>query len=550
MGAMAELILGPQLRYVDEHAATIWVETDAACEVEVLGCRARTFHVSGHHFALVVIEGLASGEELEYSVSLDGERRWPDPHSAPGPSSRIATLDPAGGVRVVFGSCRVAAPHRPPWTRERSRRPDGRGVDALGALAARLPCQPRSEWPSLLLMVGDQVYADDSAPETRAFIRGRRSTGAEPGEEVTDFEEYTRLYREAWSDPAIRWLLATVPSAMIFDDHEVVDDWNISDAWRREMSARPWWAERISGAVIAYWLYQHLGNLSPVELRTDPLLAAVQAAPDGGPLLREFALATVRGTSGTRWSYSRRLGSSHLVVIDSRAGRMLEPGHREMLDAEQWRWLDGELRGDVDHLLLATSLPYLLPQAIHDAESWSEAICDGAWGSRAARLAERLRRMIDLEHWAAFRSSCERVARLLAEISSGGRGRPPASIIVLSGDVHYGYLAEASLPGAGATTKIFQAVASPFRQGLSRPMQLANRLAFTRVTALAGALLIRTARLPRPLLRWRMRHGPVFENQLATLDLDGPRVRLRLESIPPGERGLRCIADTQLVASP
>ncbi len=47
-----------------------------------------------------------------------------------------------------------------------------------------------------------------------------------------------------------------------------------------------------------------------------------------------------------------------------------------------------------------------------------------------------------------------------------------------------------------------------------------------------------------------MRHGPVFENQLATLDLDGPRVRLRLESIPPGERGLRCIADTQLVASP
>lgn len=202
---------------------------------------------------------------------------------------------------------------------------------------------------------------------------------------------------------------------------------------------------------MSYWLYQHLGNLSPDELRSDPLLTAVRAAADGGPLLREFALSAARGTSGTRWSYSRRLGHARLVVLDSRAGRVLEPGHRDMLDTEQWRWLEGELRGDVDHLLLATSLPYLLPRAIHDAEAWSEAVCDGAWGSRAARLGERLRRTIDLEHWAAFRSSFDHVARLLAEISSGRRGRPPASIVLLSGDVHYGYLAEASLSAAGAT---------------------------------------------------------------------------------------------------
>ena len=48
---------------------------------------------------------------------------------------------------------------------------------------------------------------------------------------MADFEEYTRLYREAWADPVVRWVLSTVPVSMIFDDHDVRDDWNTSAAW-------------------------------------------------------------------------------------------------------------------------------------------------------------------------------------------------------------------------------------------------------------------------------------------------------------------------------
>jgi len=55
------LVLGPMLRYVGETAATIWVETDRACRVEALGRRARTFQVAGHHYALLVIDGLRPG---------------------------------------------------------------------------------------------------------------------------------------------------------------------------------------------------------------------------------------------------------------------------------------------------------------------------------------------------------------------------------------------------------------------------------------------------------------------------------------------------------
>src|ERR1700742_4028539 len=72
-----DLLLGPLLRYVAETEATVWVETDRPCEVEILGHRTGTFAVDGHHYALVVLDGLAPGSEHEYQVTLDGVAAWP-----------------------------------------------------------------------------------------------------------------------------------------------------------------------------------------------------------------------------------------------------------------------------------------------------------------------------------------------------------------------------------------------------------------------------------------------------------------------------------------
>ncbi len=398
----------------------------------------------------------------------------------------------------------------------------------------------------MLLMLGDQVYADDVSPEARAFIRSRRSTREPPGEEAADFEEYTRLYWESWSEPVTRWLLSTVPSAMIFDDHEVIDDWNTSAAWKMEMRSQPWWDERITGAFMSYWLYQHLGNLSPRELSHDQVYERARAVDDAEPLLREFALTADRTTAGSRWSYSRQLGRSRLVVIDSRAGRLFEGGRREMVDDQEWRWLDGELQGDVDHLLVATSLPFLLPRAIHDLEGWDEALSAGAWGAVGANLGERLRRAIDLEHWAAFRSSFGRLARILREVAAGERGSAPASIVVLSGDVHYAYLAEAEFPGEQVESKLYQVVCSPLRHCLSPPLELGNRFAFGRTAQRIGALLARSVRLPGPPLAWQMRRGPFFANEVATLELRDRQAHLRLERTPERQFRLDCVASEPL----
>src|SRR3954454_3014452 len=78
-GWMPELIVGPMLRYLGEREATVWVETDEACEVEILDRSARTFEVHGHHYAIVALDALEPGTTYEYEVAIDGEVRWPDP---------------------------------------------------------------------------------------------------------------------------------------------------------------------------------------------------------------------------------------------------------------------------------------------------------------------------------------------------------------------------------------------------------------------------------------------------------------------------------------
>ena len=536
---MAELVVGPLLRYVGDREATIWVETDAACEIEILGRRHRTFCVENHHYALVIIEELEPGSVFEYEVALDGERRWPPP-SSDLPPSVINTLDHGRKIRVAFGSCRVSVPHEAPYNLTKDEDERGREVDALYALALRMVEQPMEDWPHVLMLLGDQVYADEVSPEVRRFIHERRDVRKPPGEQVADFEEYTRLYWESWKEPIFRWLASTVSTAMIFDDHDVHDDWNTSRKWVDDMRREPWWDERVTAGLVSYWIYQHLGNLSPRELRENGMLARVQEAEDAGPLLRRFALEADREASGWRWSYHRDLGKSRLIVMDSHAGRVLSAdGRRTMVDDTEWGWIVEQSTGDFEHLLYATSLPYLLPPGMHFVEAWNERLCAGAWGGTVARLSEKVRQAVDLEHWAAFGESFEALTGLLREVGSGTRGAPPASIVALSGDVHHAYLAEVAFPrDAGVQSAVYQAVCSPVRNPLGARERAVMRTAGSPVTRVVGRALATAAGVPDPGIRWRLSSGLQFENQIATLDLDGREATLLLERTQVGDTDL------------
>ncbi|HEX3035218.1 MAG TPA: alkaline phosphatase D family protein [Thermodesulfobacteriota bacterium] len=532
---MAKLILGPLLRYVGSNDATIWVETDAPCEVEVLGHCSRTFQVEDHHYALVHVTDLTPGTSHEYGVMLDGDPVWPDPNSV-FPPSVIRTHDPHKPFKLVFGSCRVGLPHEPPYTLPKEKHKCGRGIDALYALALWMRFKSIDDWPHALLFLGDQVYADDVSPGTLEFIRSRRSTKEPPGEEIADFEEYTRLYWETWCSPAIRWLLSTVPSAMIFDDHDVCDDWNISESWVEEMRAKPWWDERIISGFMSYWLYQHLGNLSPRELEEDEIYRQVRQAEDAGPILRKFAFQVDRNPEIYRWSFYRDFGKIRLIVMDSRAARVLKSKHRAMIDEEEWDWIGQHARGDFDHLLLGTSLPVLVGPGIHYIEAWNEAICDGVWGTLAAKAGEKIRRFLDLEHWSAFQKSFTQVIELLHSIGRGERGRPPATIVILSGDVHHAYLAEASFPHNNTEVRstIYQSVCSPFRNCLGTIERKAMRACWSKTGRFISKALAGMAGIKDPDIQWNLVHDkPWFDNQVSTLEIEGHKAILKIEKTAP-----------------
>jgi hypothetical protein len=519
--ASAELVLGPLLRYAGTESATFWVETSKPCEVEVLGHRSKTFAVEGHHFALILVEGLEPASVIAYDVRLNGRLVWPRDDGRPPPA--VHTRSNERRVRLAFGSCRVGDPQPPPG--EFVART---GVDALWAYARQLQ-RGEVDWPDALLLLGDQVYADEVSPRTAEFIRARRDVGEPPGEEVADFEEYTQLYRESWSDPDIRWLLSTVPSVMIFDDHDVNDDWNISWSWIEEMRSQPWWDDRITGAFMSYWIYQHIGNLSPPELAEEELLRLVREDDDAGPRLRAISRKWDRESAASRWAFYRDFGDSRLLVVDSRAARVLSDGRREMIDEEEWDWVIEHSLGSFDHLVIASTLPVYMPSGIHQLEAWNEALCAGRWGGLAARLAERLRRAVDLEHWSAFNTSFERLCEWLRGVSEGtATDQPPATIVLLGGDVHNAYVSEIALGGDGGKSRVFQIVCSPFRNPLSPKERRIVRLTGSKGAAIVFSLLARLAGVPPPSAEWSFLRRPTFDNSIGELELDGRRARVTL----------------------
>ncbi|MFJ3743080.1 alkaline phosphatase D family protein [Streptomyces albidoflavus] len=539
---MAGLRLGPVLRYADTDSATVWVEADRPCTAEVRcpggegGGSAPTFSVAGHHYALIPVTGLPEGSDTPYEVHLGGEPVWPPPDSPFPPSTiRTAPRESAGDrpVRVTFGSCR--------WSSPPSGQDSPVGPDALDALAARIAGDTGADRPDLLLLLGDQVYADETSPQTRSWLTSRRDLAEPPGEQVADFEEYTRLYDESWTDPEVRWLLSTVPSLMIFDDHDVIDDWNTSASWLAEMRETPWWQERIVSGLMSYWIYQHLGNLGPAELATDPLYKAVRSAPDGTEALRSFATRADADRPGTRWSYRRDLGRVRLLMVDTRMARVLAEEERAMLHPDEEAWLREQALGDPgghDHLLIGSSLPWLLPGLVHEAERWNAALCGGERGPRWARFGEWLRRAADLEHWAAFPASFDRLAHLTEEAATAPGG--PATVCVLSGDVHHAYAAESRPAGTARTAlpadrgRVHQLTCSPVHNAIPLPIRAGFRLGWSRAGGLLGRVFARHGRTGRAPVTWRRSGGPWFGNQLMTLTLRGRRADLHLDQARTG----------------
>ena len=139
-----------------------------------------------------------------------------------------------------------------------------------------------------------------------------------------------------------------------------------------------------------------------------------------------------------------------------------------------------------------------------------------------------------------MRESFDRLADLFGDVGRGRynreHGRAPATICVLSGDVHHAYVAAARYPHP-MDSRVYQLTCSPMHNYVPVAMKLAFRLSWSVPAERAVRFVFgRFATMPPMKISWGKVSGPYFGNQIATLQLTGRAGRLAIESATGAER--------------
>ena len=211
------------------------------------------------------------------------------------------------------------------------------------------------------------------------------------------------------ADPEVRWLLSCVPTAMIFDDHDVRDDWNTSAVWRQQMAreavvAR---ADPVGAGVV-------LGLPAPGQ---PPGRGAAPPTPTTAEVLdgrgRHLAAAgrarrpgRRRGRRGEGRAVQLPLGPRHQPLRDDRLPERADPRRRPRTSCSATRefgWVEEQVRDRRRRPPRARHLAAVAaaPRHRRPAEPSTRSPRPGPAG--AAGSGETIRQAGDLEHWQAFR---------------------------------------------------------------------------------------------------------------------------------------------------
>ena len=308
---MANLLVGPLLRYIGSTQATVWVETDAPCEVD--GAR-RTGSGRSTSRATTTRSSCSTTSSRRprtpYEVRLDGRAVWPPDDGRPpsdDPHAR-ATSARRGSSSARAGSARRS---ELPYTLSPLRAPEGvRDRRALGVLA-RLQAGSGSRGPTACCCSATRCTPTRSRPRPSQFIRvaARRVAAAR------------RAGRR------LRGVHAALPRVVERPRHPLA----ARDGAEHDDLRRPRRARRL----------EHLGGLGRRDARhcrggtsassarscrtgststsaTSPRRSSAEeraatpssrADEDGGPRLRAFAHMADRESAASRWAFHRDFGA-------------------------------------------------------------------------------------------------------------------------------------------------------------------------------------------------------------------------------------------------
>lgn len=314
-------------------------------------------------------------QSVEYGLD-DSDRRW-----------RFSVPGRGEAPRVAYGSCNgFSLPG------------DMRKIADRNALWKDLVAEHAGEPFDLLLMGGDQIYADqvwDLVPELRRFNDLPRDTriGRKASASLTRNVErfYLDTYRDRFGSGAPADAFASIPTLMMWDDHDIFDGWG---SYTPEEQASPVFQAIFAVARRAFALFQ---------LMTDP------ESDNEPPFLGQTAFNALV-----------RFGTSAILVLDLRSERT----QRQVLSPESWEAVFAELdaASGLRHLLVMSSIPVLHP--------------DMSFLERGLGLLPGNQGIEDdlNDQWLSYNHKTERlrlIHRLLDFAETNG-----TRVSVLSGDVH------------------------------------------------------------------------------------------------------------------
>lgn len=423
--------------------------------------------------------------------------------------------------RILHGSCR--RPHHP-------------ATDGLVRVDQELAnATEPGDRPALLLMTGDQIYADDVAgptlhaihqvveqlglyqesltgadlahsrdlasdadsyyhrdrllPEsefnedlTEKFFGGVRKpvfTTAHAGNHLISFAEVFAMYLLVWSPtpwalvtetmpvskadeqarysreqavihrfretlPQAARALANVPVYMIFDDHDVTDDWNLSALWESTAYEHPFSRRIIGNALLGYLLCQGWGNqpgvFDEVIGRCKALFPDNTDRDDLDSQQQDALIDTLFHFH--HWHYTLAT-EPPLVVLDTRTRRW----RSEIRRSHPSGLMDWEALTDFQQAVMGKDAVVVVSPA-------------PMFGVKLIEMIQRVFTwfgkplMVDAENWMAHRGA----ANVLLNIF--GHPKTPRHFVILSGDVHYSFAYDVRLRHKPDGPRIWQITSS------------------------------------------------------------------------------------------
>lgn len=588
VASLPGIVAGPVLRRLTRTSVSVWVACTAADPITL---RVRRHGASGPTPTSTTVQPTRVGANLWMAVLTAPAPGVPGGTFVAGETYEYeltalweSTRGPIAWADLALPQAQRPTFLAPPATAAElvvyhtsCRKPHGGGRDGLAVaiedLAARFDTPARPQ-PHLLVMSGDQIYADEvghplmprilrvsrdliGLNESNVFGAAPAIGGRGPGTNALGYTgatanhlwtygEFIAMYllawspvlwppalppfptgpvpippdvdpgvsKEAWDDelanvelfckvlPTVRRVLANVPSLMMFDDHEITDDWNIDHAWVNSVYTKAAGRRAATNGLLAYALCQHWGN-KPATFETagsaerrvlDAVSAAVSASPprspadDCAPLLGIPAAALPAAPPA---QVLRDLSAPGAIRYDLTIG----PGEGwpvriVLLDERTVREYPREdsrgariSRAGLAAQLPPPSSPVPLTMVVAPAPILGSELVEDVIQPLFEVVLPNGARFTDSESWSATRANHQDLLRLLA-------AHHP--VVVLSGDVHYGFTTRLTRTESGATTRVAQLTASAAKNveiknaAISMFSELIMRLGLERARSTSG----------------------------------------------------------------